>query len=32
MRLWQDAFIAMGVITLAMALFFAFYGRKKSLL
>ena len=32
MRLWQDAFIAMGVITLAMALFFAFYGRKRSLL
>jgi integral membrane protein (TIGR01906 family) len=30
MRLWQDAFIAMGVLTGSMALFFALFGRKKS--
>ena len=30
MRLWRDAFISMGVITLGLALFFAFFGRKQS--
>ncbi len=30
MRLWRDAFIAMGIITLGLALFFAFYGKKQS--
>lgn len=29
MRLWQDAFIFMGIITVAVALFFAIYGNKK---
>jgi integral membrane protein (TIGR01906 family) len=29
MRLWQDAFIFMGIITVAVALFFARYGNKK---
>ena len=29
MRLWQDAFIFMGIITIAVALFFAIYGNKK---
>lgn len=29
MRLWQDAFIFMGIITIAFALFFAIYGNKK---
>ncbi len=29
MRLWQDAFIYMGIITVVIALFFAFYGNKK---
>jgi integral membrane protein (TIGR01906 family) len=31
MRLWQDAFIFMGIITVAVALFFAFYGHKKKI-
>lgn len=30
MRLWQDAFIFMGIITVVLALFFAIYGGKKS--
>ncbi len=30
-RLWQDAFIMMGILTLGSAFFFAFFGRKKSL-
>lgn len=30
MRLWQDAFIMMGTITLGLALFLAFFGRKRS--
>lgn len=29
MRLWQDAFIFMGIITIGLALFFAVYGYKK---
>jgi integral membrane protein (TIGR01906 family) len=29
MRLWQDAFIFMGIITVAVALFFAIYGNNK---
>lgn len=29
MRLWQDAFIFMGIITIVVALFFAIYGNKK---
>ncbi len=29
MRLWQDAFIFMGIITVVVALFFAIYGNKK---
>lgn len=29
MRLWQDAFIFMGIITVVLALFFAIYGNKK---
>jgi integral membrane protein (TIGR01906 family) len=29
MRLWQDAFIFMGIITVAVALFFGIYGNKK---
>jgi integral membrane protein (TIGR01906 family) len=29
MRLWQDAFIFMGIITVTVALFFAIYGNKK---
>lgn len=29
MRLWQDAFIFMGIITIGLALFFAVYGNKK---
>lgn len=29
MRLWQDAFIFMGIITVVIALFFALYGNKK---
>jgi integral membrane protein (TIGR01906 family) len=29
MRLWQDAFIFMGIITIGVALFFAIYGNKK---
>jgi integral membrane protein (TIGR01906 family) len=28
-RLWQDAFIFMGIITIVLALFFALYGREK---
>ena len=31
MRLWQDAFIMMGVLTLAFAIFLALFGRKRSL-
>jgi len=30
MRLWQDAFIFMGIITVVVALFFAIFGGKKS--
>jgi integral membrane protein (TIGR01906 family) len=30
MQLWLDAFIAMGIITLGLALFFAFFGRKQN--
>ncbi|PKO13875.1 MAG: TIGR01906 family membrane protein [Chloroflexi bacterium HGW-Chloroflexi-10] len=30
-RLWQDAFILMGVFTVGMSLFFAIYGKKQSL-
>ena len=29
-RLWQDAFIFMGIITVGLALFFAIYGKKRS--
>lgn len=32
MRLWQDAFIFMGIITVVIALFFALYGSKKRFL
>jgi integral membrane protein (TIGR01906 family) len=32
MRLWQDAFIFMGIITVAVALFFAIYGHKKKIM
>lgn len=31
MRLWQDAFIFMGIITVVVALFFAIYGNKMKL-
>lgn len=29
-RLWQDAFIFMGIITVGLALFFAIFGKKRS--